>query len=289
MRGFELVRPATLEEAIRLLDTDDPTVRPLSGGTAIMQMMKTGIFKPSRLVSLSSLAGDHSAITLDDKGFLSIGAMTTLAAVEHSQVVLQHAPLLPKVMKRLANVRVRNAATVGGALAHGDPHMDLPPVLAALDAEVIAQGPGGQRRIPVADLYAGYFETVLQRGEIIASVSVPPRNGCNSVYRKTTTRTADDWPALGVATSLGLEEGVLQHVRLFASAATERMTRLGSAEAHLRGKRPEAKLLEEAGRIAAQEVEVIDDAHGSAAYKVALVAVQVRRALHEALQQGSEQ
>ncbi|MGB3387812.1 MAG: xanthine dehydrogenase family protein subunit M [Pseudaminobacter sp.] len=289
MRGFELVRPATLEEAIRLLDTDDPTVRPLSGGTAIMQMMKTGIFKPSRLVCLSSLAGNHSTITVDDMGCLCIGAMTTLGAIEHSQVVLQHAPLLPRVMKRLANVRVRNVATVGGALAHGDPHMDLPPVLAALDAEVIAQGPGGQRRIPVAKLYAGYFETILQRGEIIASVSVPPQAGRNSTYRKTTTRTADDWPALGVAASVGLGEGVLQHVRLFASAATERMTRLERAEAHLRGKQPRAELLEEAGRIAAEEVEVIEDAHGSATYKVALVAVQVRRALHEALHQGSEQ
>jgi carbon-monoxide dehydrogenase medium subunit len=289
MRGFELVRPATLEEAIRLLDTEDPTVRAISGGTAIMQMMKTGIFKPSRLVSLSLLAGDHSAITLGEKGCLCIGAMATLGAIEHSQTVLHHAPLLSKVMKRLANVRVRNVATVGGALAHGDPHMDLPPVLAALDAEVIAQGPGGQRRIPVAKLYAGYFETVLQRGEIIASVSVPPRNGRNSAYRKTTTRTADDWPALGVAASLGLGEGVLQHVRLFASAATERMTRLANAEAHLHGKQPLAELLQEVGRIAAAEIEVIEDAHGSAAYKVALVAVQVRRALQEALQQGSAQ
>jgi carbon-monoxide dehydrogenase medium subunit len=284
MRGFELVHPTTIEEAVRLLDTDDPTVRPFSGGTAIMQMMKAGIFKPSRLVSLSRLAGDHSAITIDDKGRLCVGAMTTLGAIEHSQMVLQHAPLLPKVMKRLANVRVRNVATVGGALAHGDPHMDLPPVLAVLDAEVVAQGPGGQRRIPVAELYAGYFETVLQRGEIIASVSVPPQNGRNSSYRKTTTRTADDWPALGVAASVGLVEGVLQHVRLFVSAATERMTRLARAEAYLRGKQPQAALLEEASRIAAEEVEVIEDAHGSAAYKVALVAVQVRRALHEALQ-----
>jgi carbon-monoxide dehydrogenase medium subunit len=288
MRGFELVRPATLEEAIRLLDTDDPTVRPFSGGTAIMQMMKSGIFQPSKLICLTSLAGQHSGIAVDDAGNLTIGALATMRSVEHSPVVLEHAPLLPKVMKRLANVRVRNVATIGGALAHGDPHMDLPPVLAALDAEAVVDGPNGQRRIAVAELYAGYFETVLARGEIITAVSLPSAAGRMASYRKTTARTVDDWPALGVAASIGLRGGTFDHVRLFASAATDKMTRLVEAEAHLGGRKPEPELLQEAGRIAAGEVEVIEDAHGSAAYKMALVAVEVRRALEDALKQGSE-
>lgn len=288
MRGFEFVRPATLEEAIRLLDTDDPTVRPFSGGTGIMQMMKAGIFQPSKLICLSSLGGQHSAIAADEAGALTIGALATMRSVEHSPVVLEHAPILPKVMKRLANVRVRNVATIGGALAHGDPHMDLPPVLAALDAEAVVDGPNGQRRIAVAKLYAGYYETVLSRGELITAVSLPVAAGRSAAYRKTTARTVDDWPALGIAASIGLRGGAVDHIRLFASAATERLTRLTQAETKLRGKAPEPELLQEAGGIAAGEVEVIEDAHGSAAYKTALVAVEVRRALEDALKQGGE-
>ena len=99
--------------------------------------------------------------------------MTPLAMVEHSAEVARHAPVVPRAMLRLSNVRVRNVATIGGNLAHGDPHMDLPPVLIALGAEVKATGPKGERTIAVEDLFAGYFETVLDKNELITELRVP--------------------------------------------------------------------------------------------------------------------
>ena len=136
MIPFDLVEPASLKEAISLIDPDDPDVRAIAGGTALMLMMKTGVFRPTRLVSLRKLGDDFSRIAVAVSGELTIGAMTPLSVIEHSPEVLRHAPVIVRTMTRLSNVRVRNVATVGGALAHADPHMDLPPVLIALGASV---------------------------------------------------------------------------------------------------------------------------------------------------------
>ena len=108
-----------------------------------------------------------------DKDGLRIGAMTTLSALEHSTDVKKHAPVITRTMRTLSNVRVRNVATVGGALAHADPHMDLPPVLIALGATVMVIGPKGERTLAVEDLLAGYYETVLEKNELISEVRVP--------------------------------------------------------------------------------------------------------------------
>jgi carbon-monoxide dehydrogenase medium subunit len=156
MTPFDLVEPTTLREALGLLDADDSSVRPLGGGTALMLMMKAGVFRPTRLVSLRKVAG-LSGITAGADGSLTIGAMTPLAALEHSDDVARATPVITRAMRRLSNVRVRNVATVGGALAHGDPHMDLPPVLIALGASVTAVSPNGERTLRVEDLLTGYY------------------------------------------------------------------------------------------------------------------------------------
>src|SRR5262249_42199085 len=152
-----------LKEALALLNREDPTVRPIAGGTALMLMMKAGVFKPSRLVSL----GKVNALTAINSanGELTIGAMTPLAVLERSAAVREHAPVITRTLRTLSNIRVRNVATIGGSLAHADPHMDLPPVLIALGARAVASSTSGERTIPVGQLFAGYFETVLGRDE----------------------------------------------------------------------------------------------------------------------------
>jgi carbon-monoxide dehydrogenase medium subunit len=165
-------------------------------------------------------------------------------------------------------------ATVGGALAHADPHMDLPPLLAALGAEVTVAGAAGERRMPVEALYAGYLENTLKPGELITHVTVPALGGRRAAYLKCTSRSADDWPALGIAVVL---EGAA--ARIVLGAATDKPTRLSRAEAVLK-QNPDA--LKEAGDAAADEVDIESDLHGSAAYKKQLLRVYLRRAIHEA-------
>jgi carbon-monoxide dehydrogenase medium subunit len=282
MISFELAEPKTLNEAIALLDAEDPEVRPISGGTALMLMMKSGVFRPSRLVSLQKVEPDYSRIERGENGSLRIGALANLSQIEHSHEVRRVAPVIEKTMRHLSNVRVRNVARLGGNLAHGDPHMDLPPVLSSLGAKAIVAGPSGQREIMIEELFSGYYETVLKRDELITFVDVPPQAGWTSTYIKCTTRSADDWPALGIACSLRIEGGTIGDVRLMISSATEKLTRLVSTEKVLRGQKADEATFERAGESALTEAEVIGDSRGSAPYKSELVRVYVRRALRQA-------
>ena len=177
MTAFELVEPSSLGEALGLLDPDDPAVRPIAGGTALMLMMKTGLYRPRRLVSLRALGRPLTMIAATPEGGLDIGAMVRLAQIERSAVVRQAAPVVADTLLTHSNVRVRNVATVGGNLAHGDPHMDLPPVLIALGASVQVVGPSGERDIPVEELTTGYMTTVLANDELIAALRVPSQTG----------------------------------------------------------------------------------------------------------------
>jgi carbon-monoxide dehydrogenase medium subunit len=283
MTPFELAEPGSLAEAIRLLDPDDPSVRPIAGGTALMLMMKAGVFRPARLVSLRAL-GELSALATQPDGALKIGAMVPLAVLERSVAVRAHAPVVTATLRTLSNVRVRNVATVGGHLAHADPHMDLPPVLIALGAHIAVAGPAGERTIPVENLFAGYFETVLAKNELITALIVPAQGARRAAYLKCTTRAVHDWPALGVAVSIDGDASAVRAARIVISAATEKPIRLPGAEAALQGGRIDETLLHRAGDAAAAEAETISDGQGSAAYKRQLVRVYVRRALAAALE-----
>jgi len=248
---FELAEPRSLREAFVALEPDG--ARPMSGGTALMLMMKAGVLRPARLVSLRRLGLDR--IELRSDGSLHVGAMVTLRALEKSAPVGKGWPVITRALRTLSNVRVRNVATVGGHLAHADPHMDLPPLLSALGASVTIAGPGGERRATVEALYAGYLENTLAPGELITALHVPAMKGRKAAYLKCTTRSADDWPALGIAVVL---EGERQTV--FVSAATDKPTRFSSLE----------------------DLTIESDLHGSAAYKRQLIRVYLKRAIDEA-------
>jgi len=282
MIPFELVEPTSLKDAVALIDPDDPTVRPIAGGTALMLMMKAGVFSPRRLVSLRKIDGGTNGIVVSADGGLTIGALTPLSAVEHSAEVARHAPVVPRIMARLSNVRVRNVATVGGALAHGDPHMDLPPVAMALGGRVRIVGADGERELAVEDLLTGYYETALAPNELITSLTLPAQGKTRAAYMKVTAGSADDWPALGVAVALDTTGGKIGSARVVVSAATPKAMRLPAVEKLLAGAKLDDKILQAAGDAATEEAEIIGDVRGSAAYKRELLRVYVGRALRAA-------
>jgi carbon-monoxide dehydrogenase medium subunit len=283
MSPFALEQPASLAEALALLDPDDPAVRAIAGGTALMLMMKSGLYRPQRLVSLRRLGPALTGIRPTPDGGVEIGAMVRLAELERSPVIRAAAPVIAETLLTHSNVRVRNVATLGGNLAHADPHMDLPPVLIALGASLRLAGPSGERAVKVEDLFTGYLETVVANNELITAVLIPPQAGRRAVYVKCTARTADDWPALGLAVSVKAEDGQLREARIAIGAATETAMRLPAAEAVLAGRALTDALLREAGRAAAAEAPVVADHHGSAAYKRVLIEVHLQRALRRVL------
>lgn len=273
MAPFELAEPRSLPEAFALLQDDG--ARPMSGGTALMLMMKAGVLRPTRLVSLRRLG--LSKIETSANG-LRIGAMTTMRELEKSPEVARGWPVITRTLRTLANVRVRNVATVGGALSHGDPHMDLPPVFSALRATVTIAGPQGERSAPVESLYAGYLETTLKPGELVTQVHIATLGDRRAAYLKCTTRSADDWPALGMAVMLDAQK---REASIVVSAATDRPTRLSAVEALFKGKEIDEKLLGQAAE-AARAIDIEGDLHGSAAYKKHLIGVYLKRAVNEA-------
>lgn len=283
MIPFEYLTPDTLDEAIHFLDPEDPDIRPVGGGTAIMLMMKAGVLRPTRLISLRRLEGRHSEIKVDESGALHIGGMATLASLERSSLVHDGWPVLTRTFRSLSNQRVRNVATIGGNLAHADPHMDMPPVLSALGAKVIATGPSGSREIAVEDLCVGYYETVLERNELISRVIVPSMEGACAAYCKVTTRAAHDWPALGLAVSLKLDGQSIKAANVIVGAATDRPTRLTQAEAMLRGAVPTDEHLKQVGLAAIEALDIVGDQHGSAGYKKHLLSIYLGRAVHAAI------
>lgn len=286
MTPFEIVTPASLAEAASLLDPEDTAVRPVGGATALMLMMKAGIFQPTRLVSLRAVEPRFRAIESLADGSLRIGAVATLAAIGAHPAVRAGWPVLAAAMPALANPRVRHVATLGGHLAHADPHMDLPPLLSALGAKARIVGPRSDRALAVEDLCTGYYETALARDELIAEVIVPPLGPRYAAYRKVTTRAADDWPALGIAVVLEGGRESISAASVVLGAATDRPTRLRAAEAALAGRAPDDATLAAAGEAAAAEIDIAGDAHGSAAYKKALLAVHLGRAVRAALDAG---
>ncbi len=282
MTPFELAEPESLKDAVALLDPSDTDIRPIAGGTALMLMMKSGLFEPQRLVSLRGIEARSSEIATTDDGGLRIGAMVPLAALEKSEAVADAAPVITRSMRRLSNVRVRNVARLGGHLAHGDPHLDLPPVLIALDASVAIVGPFGERTIAMEDLFQGYLETALAPDELIAEIVIPRQAGRRAAYLKHTTRSADDWPALGIAVSLELAGDTVAVARIAIGAATDTPRRLTTVEAVLDGRSLDDAALRDAGDAAASEAEVHSDARGSAAYKRELIRVFTGRAIRQA-------
>lgn len=283
MRPFELEQPRSLKSALKLLDAGDESVRVFGGATALMLMMKAGVFQPTRLISLRGIESRYSKATAAKDGSLRIGALTTLSALGRTAAVRRRLPVIAATLRTLSNVRVRNVATLGGHLAHADPHMDLPPVLIALDAQLVTAATAGSRTLPVSGLFTGYYETALARNELIAEVLVPDQTGRRTAYVKLTTRAADDWPTLGIAVSLRTDGRVIEDARFVVSAATEKPLRLASVEALLRGAVVNDALLARAGEAAAAEAELIGDARGSSAYKTELLRVHAGRALRQAL------
>jgi carbon-monoxide dehydrogenase medium subunit len=160
--------------------------------------------------------------------------------------------------------------------------MDLPPVLMALDAGIVVIGRAGKRTLKVENLFAGYYETVLKRDEIITELTIPAQGSRRAAYLKCTTGSADDWPALGVAVSFDADGQTILAPRVVVSAATEKAIRLRAAEDVLTGAAVDGNVLARAGDAAADEAETVSDVRGSAPYKRELLRVYVRRAVRQA-------
>lgn len=288
---FEYCRPPTLGAALDVLAAASSTrpVYPLAGGTAISILARQGLLEPGLLVDLSDIAPLRGVASTHD-GAVRIGALTTLREVETHPLVLDRCEELSVALGRVASVRIRNQATLGGNLVHADPAQDPPPVLLALDALVEVASARSQRTIPVEEFLRGPFETALTQDEIVTAIVIPPLPlGAAVRYAKYVPRSADDYATVSVAVRLDREpDGRIAGARIVVGAAGPMPTRITAAEAELVGRKvSEVDLGIIAERVKAA-VEPVDDLRGSAAYKRAMAGLWTRRTIEALVRHGPE-
>ena len=284
MLPFEYRTPKNLKEVHASLREFGTDAKLISGGTALVIMMKQRLVRPSCLVSLRSVRG-LNGIEVKDGG-LSIGGLATHRDVETSSLVRRRLPVLSETYHHVATIRVRNTASVGGGLAHADPNQDPPPTLIALGATVKATSANGSRVIPLDEFFTDYYETVLNPDEIITEVFVPklpPNSG--SAYLKFLPRTADDYATVSAAAVLTLDKSkkTISDVRIALGSVGTTPIRAKDAEALLRGQPVKPEAFREAAEKAKEAVDPVTDFRGSAGYKKEMAGVFVRRALEKAL------
>jgi carbon-monoxide dehydrogenase medium subunit len=286
MRDFAFYAPASLGEALSILDRHGDNARPIAGGTALVNFLKQGLLTTEHLVSLESIPG-LAEITEDADG-LHIGALARHRDVEISPLVRHKAPLLADVYSRVATVRIRNVATVGGGLAHADPAQDPPLGFLVLDARVRLVSSAGERIVPVRELFEDYYETAIRPNEVLSEVIVPPQpRSARAVYVKFLPRTQDDYATVAVAALATVEDGVCQGVRVALGAAGPTPIQATAVEHALEGQQVNASRLREAAELVRDQVDPLDDFRGSADYKRDMAVVFTRRALQRALDPGS--
>lgn len=284
MGPFEYREPRTLKEAYEELSRYGSEGKLIAGGTALVIMMKQRLVRPRCLISLRRVRG-LSGIAPKDGG-VRIGALTTHREVETSPLIRHRLSLLADTYRRVATIRVRNMATVGGGLAHGDPNQDPPPSLLVLGAKVKAGSRAGTREIPLEEFFKDYYETALGPEEMVTEVFVPwPSRRSGWAFLKFLPRTADDYATVSAAALVELADGgkKFADVRLALGSVGVTPVRARAAEAALREQplRPEG--IREAAEKVKDEVDPISDLRGSAAYKKEMAAVFARRALEEAV------
>jgi carbon-monoxide dehydrogenase medium subunit len=282
MRDFVFHTPDTLADALTLLETYGEAARPMAGGTALVNFLKQGLLTADHLVSLERVPG-LSEIRLESDG-IHIGALARHRDVEVSTIVRQHAPLLAEVYRRVATVRIRNVATVGGGLAHADPAQDPPLGLMVLDARVRLVSSNAERTVPVRELFTDYYETVIQPAELLTEVIVPRQSpAAHAVYLKFLPRTEDDYATVAVAALAELEGGACRRVRVALGAAGPTPIQATATEELLAGQQPGPELIRRAAEAVAEQVDPLSDFRGPADYKRDMAVVFTRRALERVL------
>jgi carbon-monoxide dehydrogenase medium subunit len=279
--SFDYHAPQTLGEAVDLLGRHGDEAKVLSGGQSLLPMLKLRLAQPGHLVDIGRIPGLEYVEEKD--GVLAIGGRTREAALERSEIVRSRYPLLADTAAVIADPIVRNLATVGGNLAHGDPANDHPAAMIALGARVVATGRKGQREIAIDDLFTGLFATALAADEILTEIRVPkptPRSG--GAYVKL-ERKVGDFATAAVAVQLTLSaKGEVERVGIALTNAGPTPVKAREAEHWLVGKKLDDAAVAEAARLAAKAANPTADRRGTVEYKREMARVLAARALRKA-------
>ena len=283
--SFDYHAPATLDEAIKLLDELGEDAKILAGGHSLIPMMKLRLAEPTNLIDINGLS-DLNYIK-EENGYLCIGAMTREAALETSDLVAEKYPILKDTSEVIADPLVRNMATVGGNIAHGDPANDHPATMVALGAEVVINGPGGilggrERTIAIDDFFKGPLMTALEQNEILTEIRIPVNGGKSGAAYKKLERKVGDYAIAGAAAALQFDGDNCSSAGIALTNVGPTPIRATEAQNALIGTSVSSDDIDKAAELAAAAAQPVGDHRGSEEYKRAVVKVLTARAVQTA-------
>ena len=283
--SFDYHAPATLDEAIKLLDELGEDAKILAGGHSLIPMMKLRLAEPTNLIDINGLS-DLNYIK-EENGYLCIGAMTREAALETSDLVAEKYPILKDTSEVIADPLGRNMATVGGNIAHGDPANDHPATMVALGAEVVINGPGGilggrERKIAIDDFFKGPLMTALEQNEILTELRIPVNGGKSGAAYKKLERKVGDYAIAGAAAALQFDGDNCSSAGIALTNVGPTPIRATEAQNALIGTSVSSDDIDKAAELAAAASQPVGDHRGSEEYKRAVVKVLTARAVQTA-------
>ena len=282
----EYEAPTTVAEAIDLLAEHLDEASVLAGGQSLIPLLALRLARPAVLIDINGIA-ELSGVSAAD-GWTAIGAMTREYVAEESKSVADTVPLLAAALPLIGHEAIRSRGTVGGSLAHADPAAELPAVARALDAEFVVYGQSGERVVPAAEWFEGYFTTSRRPDELLAEVRFPAAKRGTGISFQEVARRHGDFAIVGLAASLTLSDGVISDARLAFAGMSDVPVRAAAAEDLLVGERPSTELFDEAARRAIDDVNPPADLNGSSDYRKTVAATLVRRGLRAAADNARE-
>lgn len=284
---FEYAAPASVAEAVALLAARGAGARPIAGGQSLMPLLAFRLAAPEILVDLKRVPG-LDKIDIGASG-VTLGAKVRWVDIENDKRLSAAHPLLAEAITHVAHYQIRNRGTVGGSIAHADPAAEMPGIAVACDAEIVAAGPKGERRIKAGEFFLGPLQTTLGADEIITAIHLPawPTTSANMARRwgfLEFSRRRGDFAMAGVAVYWDPDaSGKAANAHIGVIGMGDKPSRLAKAEAALNGKAVDAATIEAVAKAASAEVDPSGDIHAGPEYRRALVGTLLERALKKAI------
>ena len=283
-RSFEYHAPTSVKEAVALLKKYEGDAKLLAGGQSLIPLMKLRVAAPAHLIDINRI-GSLEYVRRED-GHFAIGSLTRMADIEESEALRKACVILPECAAQIADPLVRNLGTVGGNVSHADPANDMPAVMVAAGAEMMAVGPRGQRIIPAREFFLDTFTTALREDELLTEIRVPVARYTDGAYLKL-ERQAGDFGIVGAAVVVRLSaDGECAACGIGLAGAGPAVVEAKRAEATVVGSRLDGQAIERACALAAEESSPIGDLRGTERYKREMVKVMTRRSMTLALKRA---
>lgn len=276
--NFEYLRPASLQEALKLLDSDAGDVRVIAGGQSLVAMMNLRLARPDVLVDINHISELHYHTREGET--LRIGALARHAELAASPLVSEMAPLMASAYKHVAHHTVRNRGTLAGNLCHADPASEMPAVILALDGELVLRSVRGERVVAAKDFFLGPYSTSMEAGELLVEIRVPQRK-TGYGFEEVSIRQGDFALTL-VASTLSVQQGKIQAAAIAYAGVGAHAIRVPEVEQILIGQAPSEALFAKAAAAAASQIEPGSDTHADSEYRKDLIRTLTPRALQHA-------